>query len=69
MKWRVMEGNLCNTVPLSSQLYEALTKQGLSRAMAAWWILRQSIVLGGDNPRYDVARRRLERILKGGDAE
>ena len=42
-------------------------KKGLSKPLAAWWILRQSIVLGAGDSKYNERRKLLERLLRGGE--
>lgn len=64
--WRVGRGTLWQVLPLSKQLVEALQAQGMTLALAAFWIYRQSITLGGGDAEYDSARNRLEKLLKGG---
>jgi hypothetical protein len=70
-QYTVKSGGLFQLLPISSQLYEALLRQGMAKPLACWWILRQSIVLGGGESGpsgcYDKARKMLQEILKGGD--
>lgn len=60
-------GNLFEVQGVSKDLLEALMQRGMDKAHAAFWILRQSIILGGGEVKYNPQRRQLEKALKGGE--
>ena len=64
VQYRIKIGRLWEVAPPTRLFVDALTKAGMSRTQAIWWMLRLKICLAGGEKQFDKYRLELAEQLR-----